>query len=175
MILNQGDGLYFNDLDDAKLFNQDDPTASLYSILGSFQPEDAPTYTNSDGKFEFILQYDYADGTTDTLQFRQANWIFSDTPSGVEFISDNLINQAALGLSTCTVFEGLIEASANGDGTLAAVLDGNGNGCWFNAVGTDIDYGVLNAGSPHGIPAFAGKFAKAVRLYMLNQGTGGMT
>ena len=121
LIIKQDAGYYFSDKNVAKSSNENDPTATLYSIIDTFDTAKQSLYKDIDGKFQFRLEYDNNDNTETILEWKQSNWLLDNYVTDSEFI--DVPTQSG----GCEIFYGL---ALSGDGS--TLIDGNGlDGCWY--------------------------------------------
>ena len=154
LILKQESHNYFGSLNAATLSNINDPSANLYSVIGTFDAAKQSLYRGNDNKFQFRLEYDNIDGTKDILIWKQSNWLLDEYVTDAEFID---VEYQASAIGGCGYFNGLALSDR-----VSTLLDGNGkNNCWYNAVGVITPYGA-------GIPAFDLKTAVGCRLYIIS-------
>mmetsp|Transcript_21794 Transcript_21794/g.19214 ORF Transcript_21794/g.19214 Transcript_21794/m.19214 type:complete len:420 (-) Transcript_21794:310-1569(-) len=155
MILKQEDHQRFSSSTTALSSHENDPSAGLYSIIGTFDSAKQSLYSSGgiDDKFQFKLEYYNSDSTTDIIEWRQSNWLMESTITGADLFDVPAQNGRFKGLGSRVDWYGL--ALLVGDPTGA-------NG-WWNAVGTVSTHGGA-------IPAFNEKIAIAVKLYILNPG-----
>lgn len=146
LILNHKDvniGVFSTNLKVTGVENEHDETANTYSIIGNLN---ANNYIGSDGKYKFQMIYRYADGSVDTLIWKQTSWITDPTITGMEKIS---VPTETVCVSNYCVFGGLSLTSNQ-----YSYLDGDGSlhAHWFNAAGINLKWN-------GGIPAFDSKAA----------------
>eukprot|EP01083_Nonionella_stella_P285630 972342_1 len=123
--------------------------ANTYCVLGIINPELFKDPGDND-LYTFKLYFEYADGRTDTLLWKQSSW---PTESGtIEGYDPIAIPKEKPG---ATAFKGLALSSR-----AETYLDGNGDEqYWWNSVATIQKF-------QGGIPAFDGKIATSERLYV---------
>lgn len=155
-IFNQGPLALFSGAAEAWSSNEDDPSATLYSILGTFNDNDAKQaeYRDAEGKFEFKLIYENKDGTTDTLIWRQTSWLDQYVIEGADL--SNIPAQTEI---ETRQFNGLGASSRDNDRT---IIDGDGSmhSSWWNSVGSWYNW------DNNRMPAFNGKTANQATLYI---------
>lgn len=127
LTIKQDRGYYFGSKSAAGLSNENDPTASLYSIINTFDADKRSLYQTDNNKYQFRLEYDNSDGSTQSiLEWRQTNWLLESHVTGAEFI--NVPTQSPYSTANCEWFYGL---ALSPDWT--TLIDGNGaNGCWLS-------------------------------------------
>ena len=170
LIIKQDAGYSFSDNNAARLANENDPSATLYSIIDTFDTTKQSLYKGIDGKFQFRLEYDNQDNSQDILIWKQSNWLLDNYVTNAEFI--DVPTQSPYTTANCEYFYGLALSE-----TTHALIDGNGaDGCWYDILslnvyvliylrylfrwnGVGVNYNV--------IAGFRGKIADAARLYIL--------
>eukprot|EP01084_Bolivina_argentea_P035072 65031_1 len=154
------------------LENENNPQANTYSIIGKLNPED---YKNTNGKFEFYLQYDGTQGSIDRsptykLRWQQSQWVTAP------FNQDGKLNYAP-GFEVINFdppdkssgddkFYGLGKSST----PTHCYLDGTSTGSdWFNCVGAIAKW------STPGIASFNRGSSRSEALYACKQQPSGST
>ena len=149
---NISDGYFASSVRSTGLENQNNISANTYSIIGALNAEE---WRREDGRFWFEMIYKYCDGASETLLWAQESWLTSSSILGAD-----LFGVPAQTVEDSRQFYGL-GLSTRTDKTY---LDGDsgafGQVSWWNSAGT------LEAYSG-GIPAFNGKIACGVSLYIL--------
>ena len=128
LILKQDLNQRFSDKTAAGLSNENDPSASLYSIISTFDTDKQSLYKLDGNKFQFKLEYDNSDGSIQSiLEWKQSNWLTDSYVTGAVFV--NVPSQSPYTTADCHWFYGLA-LSSNDAYTL---IDGNGaDSCWLS-------------------------------------------
>ena len=160
LILHQGPpSIVFPNRSAAYSYNENDPNADLYSIIGSFNDNQAKldSYRNNNSEFQFKLLQQYPDGSSTLLEWRQTNWLNQANITGADLFNIPANNDPE------RLFRGLGLNNIEYQGQVWSIADGNGDRDYkfWNSVGEYVFYG------PNGIPAFNGQIANAVSLYIL--------